>query len=262
MAIVGEYGNQVLNGAGCGGVQSGDQVWLNAGVSASDAGATQSTFTMYRLDDSLFGLAPNPENQPLPETVFKDPGNTTTLGNAVGIGPSNLDGQLPGTTRRDAHGTAVTVDGAFIHNVDRIQNVVEVFSASSLTKSTYDLVSEDGQGGGVGACAVSGVQDDLNLPQNDPAPDLLEPTPDGKYLMVAFRGPVPVSVTHSAQGSCPGVGVVELLNGGESGKLVTVLRTTNTIDNAPVSAPGGHPYTGSERSDIHAATVIVKKQCK
>ena len=39
---------------------------------------------------------------------------------------------------------------------------------------------------------------------------LLEITPNGKFLMIAFRGPVPVSVPHSAQGSCPGVGIVRL----------------------------------------------------
>lgn len=46
MIIVGEYGNEVVNGAGCGGVQSANDMWLNAGVSASGAGATQSTFTL------------------------------------------------------------------------------------------------------------------------------------------------------------------------------------------------------------------------
>ena len=69
----------------------------------------------------------------------------------------------------------------------------------------------------------------------------------------------PVSVTHSAQGSCPGVGVIQLRQGGKSGKLITVLRSTNTVDNAPVSAPGGHLYDGAERSDVHGVSVISKK---
>ena len=99
---------------------------------------------------------------------------------------------------------------------------------------------------------------DPNLPGNDPAPDLIEPILDGKYLVVALRGPIPVSVAHAAQGSCPGVGIIELLDDGASGRLVGVLRTTNTVDNSPMSAPGGYDYTGSEHSDIHGASVRKK----
>ena len=257
MAIVGEYGNQVVNGAGCGGGQLGNEMWVNAGVSASGAGAAQSTFTMYAIDDTAFGTA-NPENMPAPNEVFKDSGNTMTIGNLSGP-LSNTSGQLPGTTtRRDAHGVAVTLGETHIHNVDRIRNNVEVFNAVTYGRTTYDLTSADGQGNGVGPCAAKSVSDDAGLPANDPAPDLLERTPDGKYLMVAFRGPRPVSVRHSAQGSCPGVGIVELKDNGASGQLVGVLRTTNTVDDSGAGAPGGHAYSGAEHSDIHAATVVRK----
>ena len=147
-----------------------------------------------------------------------------------------------------------------MHNVDRIQNNVEVFDTDSQAHvGTYDLTSANGQGAGMGPCAAASVTDDAHLPANDPAPDLMDTTPDGKYLVVALRGPTPVSVTHSAQGSCPGVGVIQLRQGGKSGKLLTVLRSTNTVDNAPVSAPGGHLYDGAERSDVHGASVISKK---
>jgi len=263
MAIVGEYGNQVINGAGCGGAQAGDQMFLNAGVSASAAGATQSVFTMYVLNDSDFGGEHLPENTPAPLTAFKDATNTTTGGDLDGSAPANTSGQLPGiTSRRDAHGTAATLDGRYIHNVDRIQNVVEVFDTSDLSRTTYDLTSEDGDGNGAGACLAKSVSDDAALPANDPAPDLMERTPDGKYLMVALRGPAPVSVNHSAQGSCPGVGIIELQDGGKRGRLAGVLRSSNKVDTAPASAPGGHAYTGAERSDPHGATVISKKPVK
>src|SRR5690606_29479847 len=59
MTIVGEYGNEVVNGAGCAGAQSGNQVWLNAGVSASASGFNQSAFTLYVLDDTAFGSQSN-----------------------------------------------------------------------------------------------------------------------------------------------------------------------------------------------------------
>jgi hypothetical protein len=76
--------------------------------------------------------------------------------------------------------------------------------------------------------------------------------------MVALRGPRPVSVRHSAQGSCPGVGIIALENDGASGRLVSVLRSTNTLDNSGAGAPGGYAYTGIEHSDIHGVTIIQK----
>jgi hypothetical protein len=250
MSIIGEYGNQVINGAGCGGIQEGNEVWLNAGVSAAPAGTTWSTFTVYTLDDSQFGGAPNPENTPLPTVVFQDPGNTATGGNLIGPAANN-SGQLPGTTtRRDAHGMAKTRSGSHIHNVDRIQNNVEAFDTATKNQTSYDLISS-------GACGAVSVSDDPGLPTNDPAPDLMDITPDGKYMVVALRGPVPVSVDHSSQGSCPGVGIIRVKDGGSSGEMAGVLRSTNTVDTVPVTAaePGGHQYTGAERSDPHGASV-------
>ncbi|MEM9218961.1 MAG: hypothetical protein AAGD25_32090 [Cyanobacteria bacterium P01_F01_bin.150] len=258
MNIVGEYEQQVVNGAGCGGVQAENHMWLNAGVSASGAGAEQSTFTVFSIDDSLFGSHSHVTNAPAPRMVFKDETNTATIGNLQGEA-TNLTGQLPGTTtRRDSHGMAVTLSGSHVHTVDRIQNKVEVFNTSTLAHTTYDLTSADGQGNGLGPCAAVSVTDDSGLPGNDPAPDLLETTPDGKYLVVALRGPVPVSVTHAAQGSCPGVGIIELLDDGASGRLAGVLRSTNTVDNAPAGAPGGQAYTGAEHSDVHGAAIRKK----
>ena len=266
MVLVGEYGDEVVNGAGCGGAETGEAnggshdgatIWLNAGVSAAEGGATWSTYTMYTFDDRVFEAGGMPENEPAPKEVYADGDNTATGGRLVGDA-GNDSGQLPGvTTRRDAHGTAVTVNGDYVHTVDRLQNLVEVFDAVTQTRiATYDLTSSDGQGGGgLGPCQDASVTDDA-LPPNDPTPDLLERTPDGRFLMIAFRGPSPVSVAHSGQGSCPGVGVVELLDGGRSGKLVAVLRSSNTVADSTVSAPGGFPYMGAERSDVHAATVV------
>ena len=113
--------------------------------------------------------------------------------------------QQPYTTQRGTlSGEAIV---ASIVIVDRVQNLVEVFETRSYEHvSTYDLVSVDGKSGRSGAtaaCFDRSVLDDAELPLNDPAPDLMEFTPDGKYLAIAFRGPVPVSVAHTAQGSCP-----------------------------------------------------------
>jgi hypothetical protein len=262
MSIVGEYDNQLINGAGCGGIQVAREVWLNGGSSAAAAGATQSTFTLYRLNDRAFGKTANRPNTPAPQTIIKDPGNTATIGNPTGPAANNT-GQLPGvSTRRDSHGMARTRSGNYIHTADRIQNMVEVVNTKSLKRTTYDLRSANGQGQGTGPCATQSIKDDPQLPSNDPAPDLMEYTPDGRYLIVALRGAVPVSVDHSAQGSCPGIGIIELKENGAKGRLTTILRTTNTIDTAPVNAPGGYAYRGREHTDIHGVAVRLLKQPK
>jgi len=256
MTIIGEYDQPTVNGAGCGGIEDEDGfVWLNAGASAAGSGATQSTLTMYAIDDSAVA-AGNPANTPAPIVVYKDAGNTMTIGND--FGPASIDdGQLPGVTvRRDAHGMARTLDGKYIHQNDRLQNDIHVFRASDMSLvGSYDLTSKNGKGKGTGPCAAASVTDDAGLPGNDPTPDLMGTTPDNKYLTVATRGPIPVSVGHNAQGSCPGVGMIRLLGNGKRGKLVTVLRTTNTLDTAPPAAPGGHDYTGTEHSDPHGSSV-------
>ena len=176
MKIVGAYGNDVVNGAGCGGVEIAGKVFLNAGASASGAGATQSTFTQYRLSTSAFGNGDDPvsftHNLPEPDVLFSDGSNTQTGGNSTGLGglltgsgsfSTNTSGQIPGTTsRRDAHGMTPTMSGNFLHVVDRIQNNMEVFDTDTLAKSTYDLTTGNG-------CGEYGITDDAGLPSNDPS---------------------------------------------------------------------------------------------
>jgi DNA-binding beta-propeller fold protein YncE len=200
-----------------------------------------------------------------------------TKGNLVGTKAVDLSGQLPSkTTRRDSHGMVVTLNGKYVHTLDRIQNTVEVFDAATYGRSTYDLTTFTGTMRSSygrfwtnwldrffdGPCGAASVQDDPQLPKNDPAPDLSAVTPDGDYILVALRGPVPVSVPHGSQGSCPGIGVVKMHSNRKHGRLVQVIRTTNTLaDSVAVSAltmPGGHPYQGKERSDIHQVTVVPK----
>lgn len=257
ITIRGEYGNNIVYGAGCGGVETRGKMYLDSGISASGAGATQSMFAVWEFDDRDFltGVI-NKENEPVPEAVYEDEGNTLTLGNQVGTKTSDESGQLPClTSRRDSHGAAADpTNGMYVHVADRIQNVVEVFQTSNFARTTYSLTES-------GACGFRNVADDTSgLIWNDPAPDLMEASPDGKYLVIAFRGPAPVSVPHAAQGSCPGVGIVRIEPNGKSGTLVDVLRATNTIPDTVESfdAPGGANYTGSERADVHAAIAIEK----
>ena len=259
MAIVGEYGNRFANGEGCGGTVVGNHVWFRAGVAGNGSGAYASTMAVYRLDDALVGGGV--PNEPAIEEVYKDPSNTSTGGNLVG-GLFNVTGQLPGTTtRQDAQGMAVTsgVSGTVphVHVVNRLQNRVEVFNAETLEHSSYDLTSADGAGGGTGPCQAATVGDDPGLPQNDPTPDEIAAAPDGN-LLVSLRGPAPVDTRHAAQGSCPGVGVIDLSDDGSAGVLAAVLRASNRGDSARVSVFGGYTYGGAERADMHGVAALPK----
>jgi hypothetical protein len=217
-------------------------------------------FAVWAFDDEAY--QPNLQ----PDLVFQDPTNTQTGGNLNGP-LENTSGQIQGqSTRRDSHGSTEVYanSGNYVHVVDRIQSNVEVFDSVTYDRSTYDLISFSGKNGRVGrpgACADYSVPD-FSV-QNDPTADLSATTPDQKYIMYAFRGPAPVTFSHSGQGSCPGIGVVKLSPSGKSGKLVTVIPTTNKIpDSLPgggvVHPPGGVLYTGKERSDVHGVAIVIK----
>jgi len=263
MKIVGEYGRNVVSGAGCGGVEVDNDVYLVGGVSAGGPGWNQSTFSVSSFDNTL-EYSGEKENFPMPIRAYHAFDNTRTIGNAEGRELANTSGQIPGiSTRRDSHGIDfINKRRKYIHVADRIQNKIESIDADTYESITYDLVSRDGKSGREGAsgvCFTKSVFDSDGFVLNDPAPDLMAKTPDEKYLMIAFRGPVPVSVSHSAQGSCPGIGIVKVKSNGKTGKLVDILRSTNEIDNhVPGEIKGGFQYTGVERSDVHGVMVITK----
>ena len=71
-------------------------------------------------------------------------------------------------------------------------------------------------------------------------PDLVDVAPSGDRLFVAFRGPVPLSGDpHNAIGSTPGVGIIQLTDGGKAGALVSILRVANP-DQQPKQQPDPH----------------------
>jgi len=267
MTFAGAYGNDKVYGAGICGSQISDRVFFTAGASASASGATQSMFTIYAFDPALYNNGTEyQENMPEPTLVFDDESGTATGGKTTGDA-ENTSGQLHGTTtRRDAHDLTGTLDQKYVHVVDRIQNVVEVFdSKTDEAVGMYDLTTATGikGDGSLGPCEADSVKDGGDgFPINDPTPDFIDATPDGKYMILSFRGPSPVSAGHAAQGSCPGLGIVELLDGGKTGKLVAVMRSINTIADAigVVSPPGGSTYSGAERSDVHDTVVVFHRE--
>lgn len=248
MSIVAEYTNDVIRGAGCGGEEGGGFMYINAGVSASAAGADDSVFIMYRLPlDYPDGARPHTTpNMPLPVKFFEE--------EALGI--TDEEGLA---SRRDAHGMFISHTGRYLYQLDRIQNVIEVFDLGKVINDPDATLEEQAEAhaetidlAGSEWCVGEGApfvnQDDEGYEFNDdPAPDSLDLSPDGSRLIVSFRGSHPVTVKHAALGSCPGFGVVTLKGDRSTGTLTQVFRTF--LSDA----------TGTKNlSDIHAAVVRIK----
>ncbi|MEB3259950.1 MAG: hypothetical protein VKP63_04900 [Cyanobacteriota bacterium] len=186
MAIVGEYDLSTMNAAGCGGMESNRFMHLSTGT----PGPNVSEFTVYRYGVD-YPSAPffNAPNTPEPVAVWEDPDNGKIAG-----------GDIPAGGNRDAHGMALAGDE--LHQFDRIRNVVEVFKMQppwdQMTPAeTYDLTAS-------GACGTTTGTTKIN----DPTPDLGDVSPDGKTIYMALRGPYPLTISHAASGSCPGLGII------------------------------------------------------
>jgi len=128
---------------------------------------------------------------------------------------------------RDGHGTVPTKNNKYIWYFDRTQGVAEVFRTSNNDHiGTVDLKG-----------SVS----------SDPAPDLGVLSPDGKWIFVTLRGPMPLSGDpHASTGTTPGLGIIQIKAGGKRGKLVTRYPITN-VDGA-----------GVERADPHGIALRMK----
>ncbi len=204
MAIVGEYDLSQVNAAGCGGMESNQFMHMSTGT----PGPNISEFTVYR-----FGLdypsAPffNAPNTPEPLAVWEDPDNGKIAGS-----------NLPTGSNRDAHGMALTGDE--LHQFDRIRNVVEVFKMEPpwnqlIRSDTYDLTASGACGTTIGTTKI-----------NDPTPDLGQASPDGNTIYMALRGPYPLTISHAASGSCPGLGIIRRTSTNSSWELAAVLPST------------------------------------
>ncbi|MGQ0810528.1 MAG: hypothetical protein ACT4OO_04805 [Nitrospiraceae bacterium] len=124
----------------------------------------------------------------------------------------------------DSHGMVAV--GRYLWSADRAGNNIEIIDTLS------DL--------SVGSVELAGSISD------DPAPDLLDISPDGAYVFVGTRGPNPLSGNvkdvNNAKGSTPGVGVIKVTNSGKNGEFVGVARITNMKD-------------GKETADSHGLAV-------
>ena len=127
----------------------------------------------------------------------------------------------------DSHGMAATIGGRHIWVMDRHANTAEIISTS--TNERVNTVQLFG--------ALS----------SDPAPDLVDASPNGDLLFVALRGSLPLSGDpHIATGSTPGLGIIDVDRNGRGGQLAAILRISNIDAN------------GVERADAHAVRVRLR----
>ena len=248
MSIVAEYTDDVISGAGCGGEEGGGFMHINAGVSASAAGWDDSVLILYDLPlDYPDGANPHrTPNVPRPVKYFEH----------KRLGITDEEGLA---SRRDAHGSFVSHDDRYLYQIDRIQNVIEVFDLDKVIDDPDATLEEQAAAHvntidltGSGLCVGEGPpfvnQEGEGYEFNDdPAGDSLALSPDGSRLIVSFRGSNPVTVKHAALGSCPGIGVVTLTDDRSDGELTHVFRTF--LSDA----------TGTKNlSDIHMAITRIK----
>jgi DNA-binding beta-propeller fold protein YncE len=86
---------------------------------------------------------------------------------------------------KDAHGVVLTGGGRYLWVLNRVTD-----NATVVDTSSYEVVR-----------VVEGIGD---------APDLIDISPDGKWLFGTFRGPNPATGTHDIAGTKPSVGVIKL----------------------------------------------------
>jgi hypothetical protein len=129
----------------------------------------------------------------------------------------------------DAHGAVLTRNDRFLWVADRAANRIIVVGTRTDT-----VVNEINLVGSI---------------SDDPAPDLMDISPNGRWVFVSLRGPNPltgnVTGTNNAVGSTPGVGVVRVQLDGRRGALVAI-------------APITHVVNGVEQADPHSLTVRIK----
>ncbi|HSF33806.1 MAG TPA: hypothetical protein VLK82_25505 [Candidatus Tectomicrobia bacterium] len=131
------------------------------------------------------------------------------------------------TGDRDSHGVVVTKHGRYLWVGDRTGNKVEVFSVASDERvNTVDLAGPDNA---------------------DPSPDLMDIAPSGNRIFIVTRGLIPLSGDpHASTGSTPGMLVVQVEEGGKSGKVKGQVRISNLDEN------------DMERADAHTLRVRLK----
>jgi hypothetical protein len=124
----------------------------------------------------------------------------------------------------DSHGMAAV--GRYLWSADRAGNNIEIIDTlTNLSVNSVELTTDANK---------------------DPAPDLMDVSPDSQYVFVGLRGPAPLTgndkTVNNAKGTIPGVGVVHVDAGGKIGHYKGQAAITNMKD-------------GKETADNHGVAV-------
>jgi len=203
MRIVSEYDMAAVHGNGCGGAQIGDQMYVNSGGRPGP----MEHLHVYGFDVYRFGLDDFRGGKPQAP-------NTPAPAVVYQVdGPHDSHGMVP--TGRN---------GQYLWVMDRHADTVEVLATTKDAR--------------LGTIPLNGPLTD------NAAPDLTDISPAGDLVFVALRGPTPLSGDpHNARGATPGLGILQVADGGRDGKLVGIVRLSN------VGADG------VERADPHGLRV-------
>jgi hypothetical protein len=132
-------------------------------------------------------------------------------------------------TNSDSHGATTTKHDRFLWVDERFGNNITVVDIRSNT--VVNQFSLEGR--------VS----------NDPAPDLMDLSPNGDLVFMSLRGPNPLTgnnpAFNNAVGSTPGLGIIRVKEGGRRGKFFARIPISHIVD-------------GVERADPHGLRVLVK----
>ena len=186
MRIVAEYDRAAVDDNGCGEMEAKGRMYVNSGAgltAPSVPGDDPWGHDVYSFDLSALSTTPI-------ATPNTPPARHVYTRDAPGV-------------EVDAHAVALTKHGKYIWWGDRSANDVTVVDARSGEVAGRFGLEGDASG--------------------DPAPDLFDLSPDGRFMFASLRGPNPAS-GHEAFGSTPGVGVIDVRRSGRDGALVGVAR--------------------------------------
>ncbi|MGB7069303.1 MAG: hypothetical protein WBD22_07395 [Pyrinomonadaceae bacterium] len=134
-------------------------------------------------------------------------------------------------TNSDSHGVVATKHDRYVWTVERFAN--NMIIVDTLSNSIVNQFSLSGN--------VS----------SDPAPDLLDISPNGNRIFFSMRGPIPLTgnnaAFNNAVGSTPGLGILRVTEGGQNGEFFA---------RVPIS----HIVGGVERADPHGLRVRVVEE--
>ena len=185
MQIVAEYDRAHVDDNGCGEMEAAGRMYVNSGAGLTVPPASGDE--PYGHDVYSFEL----------DSFSEIPRTTPNRPRATHVYTRDAPG-----ARVDAHAVGTTPRGLLWWG-DRIQNDVTVVDPRlNRVVSRFSLENEL---------------------SDDPAPDLFDLSPDGRYMFTSLRGPNPSS-GYEAFGSTPGVGVIKVRWGGRSGRLSGVAR--------------------------------------